>query len=272
LERDLTYAAWAEAFPANRIFYREDTLSDEVYLKWIAVPSPGVTVRLNPSYLWSDKTGLITEPEEAVKFKAIGQLCSARGWLLSGFYDYKNKKNNDVYVTGDLTGAGAQYKPGFESTFHTLADPQCCQRERQHVRQPVLDAKRSGELLLVQQLTRQVQNPKHVFSYGFPTRRSTVLLPERRLATSEKLKLSAVHFTQNKGDAASGEVLLALQAATGTVDSRSTNPALRLAGGRYTLSPDHAARQLLLRLLRRRRLQSADRGVNSGHRPVYSLQ
>ena len=244
LERDLTYAAWGEGIPANRIFYREDTLSDEVYLKWIAVPSPGVTVRLNPSYLWSDKTGLITEPEEAVKFKAMVSYAAPEGWLLSGFYDYKNKKNNDLYVTGDLTGAGAQYNQDLESTFHT-AGATLNMLPSENVSTSVSLYWMQNDLanyFLSSNLTRQVQNPNIVFvNYGLSNYKvdSYVLTLSGDWQTSEKLKLSGSYtFTQNKGDAASGEVLLALQAATGTVDSRFDNTLQSVSlGADYTLSP-----------------------------------
>ena len=41
-DRDLTYRTAGEGIPANRILYHDSTLSDEVYLKWMARPAPGM--------------------------------------------------------------------------------------------------------------------------------------------------------------------------------------------------------------------------------------
>lgn len=243
-ERDLTYATYTEAIPANRIFYREDTLSDEVYLKWAATPAPGVTLRINPSYIWADKTGLITEPEEAVKLNAMASYAAPGGWLLSGFYDYKNRKNNDLFVTGGVTGSGTQYNQDIESTFHAAGAtlnllPHDAVNTSLSLYWMQNDLK---NYFFTTDLVRQIQNPNIVFTnYGLSNYKvdSYVLSLGADWQTSERLKLSGSYtFTQNKGDTASGEVLLALQAATGTIDSRLDNTLHALSlGADYTLTP-----------------------------------
>jgi hypothetical protein len=93
-DRDLTYATIPALVP-QLMLYQDFSSSDEVYLKLISRPSKRWTIRLTPSYLWSNKTGLVTEPEEAVQLKTLVTY-SRPEWnelLASGYYNYKEKKN-----------------------------------------------------------------------------------------------------------------------------------------------------------------------------------
>lgn len=193
------------------------------------MPAPGVTLRLNPSYTWADKTGLITEPEQAVKVKTMLSYAAPSGWLLSGYYDYKNRQNNDLYVTGDLAGAGTQYNQDIESTFHTAGvtlnvPPHEAVNASLGVYWMQNDFR---SYFLSSNLVRQQLNPNLVFSnYGLFNYKvdSHGLTLAADWQAREKLKLSGSYtFARNKGDTASGDVLLALQNATGMVDSRIDN-------------------------------------------------
>ncbi len=239
-QRDLAYRLNSEGIPADRILYREDTQSDDIYLKWIARPAPGVTIRLTPTYTWADKTGLVTEPEEALKIKAMASYAAPAGWLISGFYDYKNKKNNDLSVTGS-TGIFTQ---DVESTFHS-AGVSLNVMPRESINTSLNLYWMQNDLasyLLATDITRGTGNAAVAFSNtGLSNYRvdSYVASLAADWRTTEALKLSGSYtFTQNKGNTASGAVLAALQAATGTIDSLVDNSLHSLMlGADYTLNP-----------------------------------
>jgi outer membrane receptor protein involved in Fe transport len=242
-QRDLTYGAYSEAIPANRILYREDTELDEVYLKWTARPAQNWTLRLTPSYTWADQTGLVTEPDEALKIKTLLSYASPKGWLLSGFYDYKNSKNNALYATGDLTGAGTQYQQDLESTFH-MAGLTLNVLARETVNTSLSLFWMQNDLanyFLTTDTVRQTAEPLVTYaSSGVSNYKvdSLVLNLGADWQAGEKLKMSGSYtFTKNQGDTASGAVLAALQAATGTVDARIDNTLHSLSiGADYSLN------------------------------------
>lgn len=106
-DRDLTWSAVSTVVPLKnaiqpqRSLYREKTESDEAYVNLVSRPMPGVIFRLTPSYVWADKTGLVTEPEKAVNVKAKLSYAATNGMLVSGYYDYKKKENaNNTYTDG----------------------------------------------------------------------------------------------------------------------------------------------------------------------------
>ena len=106
-ERDLTWTSVSTVAPtlngiqAQRSTYREETLSDEVYVNLVSRPMKGVIFRLTPSYVWADQTGLVTEPEKALHVKTKLSYAATSGMLVSGYYNYKKKEN----ATGTLTDA-----------------------------------------------------------------------------------------------------------------------------------------------------------------------
>jgi hypothetical protein len=93
-DRDLTYGTIPALVP-QLMLYQDRSSSDEVYFKLVSRPAQRWTIRLTPSYLWSNKTGLVTEPEEAVQLKTLVSY-SRPEWnelLASGYYNIKDKKN-----------------------------------------------------------------------------------------------------------------------------------------------------------------------------------
>lgn len=118
-DRDLTWTAVSTVAPLlngiqpQRSLYREKTLSDELYVNWVARPMPGMILRLTPSYVWADKTGLVYEPEKSLNMKAKLSYTVSNGMLVSGFYNYKNRKNTDHSFADGLT---APVRDGIETT------------------------------------------------------------------------------------------------------------------------------------------------------------
>lgn len=112
-DRDLTYGE-GPALAAPMTLYGVSSSSDEVFIKLVSRPAKGWMVRVTPSYLWADQTGLVTEPEEMLKLKAVVSYTRPE-WnelLISGYYNYTDKKNgllsySGYTVTGAAGGAGS---------------------------------------------------------------------------------------------------------------------------------------------------------------------
>ena len=243
LERDLTYAAYDEGIPANRILYREDTLTDEVYLKWVARPAQGWMVRLTPSYTWADQTGLVTEPEEAVKVKTMLSYASPIGWLVSGFYDYTNKRNDGLYITEDTTGTGDQFHQDIDHTFHTAGVTlNILPRETVNTALSLYWMQNDlANYFFTTSDVRQQQIPSiTIDKVGLSSYKvnSYVASLSGDWQASDRLKMSGSYtLSRNKGDTGSGAVMAALVDATGTVDSRIDNTLHSVSlGADYTLS------------------------------------
>jgi hypothetical protein len=77
------------------IVYQDATVSDEVYLKWVARPMPGMTLRVTPSYIWADKTALVTLPEESLNLKTALSYAMTTGMQVNAYYNYKDKENGN---------------------------------------------------------------------------------------------------------------------------------------------------------------------------------
>jgi len=108
-DRDLTWSQWGGAVvsihPAQTL-YRDKTESDELYLKWIARPMPGMILRVTPAYVWAGDTGMVTEPERAFSLKTKLSYAAKSGMLASGYYNYKNDKNaNNGFTSSAIGGA-----------------------------------------------------------------------------------------------------------------------------------------------------------------------
>ncbi|MBU1396110.1 MAG: MtrB/PioB family outer membrane beta-barrel protein, partial [Gammaproteobacteria bacterium] len=123
IDRDLTWTdtSLESGIAPQRSLYREETVSDEVYLKWIARPMPGVSLRITPSYLWADKTGLVTEPEESLNLKAAVSYAAADGMQVNGYYNYKHRQNGNNTFTNALAndGLGTAQAQEMDNTFHS---------------------------------------------------------------------------------------------------------------------------------------------------------
>jgi len=124
-DRDLTWsntstvAPLLSAIQPQRSLYRQQTLSDEVYLNWVMRPMRGMTVRVTPSVLRASDTGLVTEPAESLHLKAKLNYAASNGTSVSGYYNYKNRKNDNNTLTEVLATKldGASLA---QNTNHTL--------------------------------------------------------------------------------------------------------------------------------------------------------
>ncbi|MCM2308929.1 MAG: MtrB/PioB family outer membrane beta-barrel protein [Sulfuritalea sp.] len=94
-DRNLTWstAAAGGSIQPQRSLYKDNTVSDELYVNWIARPMPGVILRVIPSYVWANETGMVTEPEKAFNLKTKLSYAAANGMLVSGYYNHKENKN-----------------------------------------------------------------------------------------------------------------------------------------------------------------------------------
>ena len=237
-ERDLTWGGGGQSIDPLQSLYREDTVSDEVYFKWSARPAQGWTTELKPSYLWSDKTGLVVEPEEAFLLKLKASYAAPEGWVASGFYDYKNRENsNNTFTDG---GGLLSQSQSLEGTLHSAG------LSLNYMPRDYLNV--YGNLYWMQDdvsnylFSSSVQrwNPAVVFTLvDEPNYKidSYVFNFGGDWDASEELKLSASYtYTRSKGDVASGIVYDQLAAATGTVDSVIDNTLHSFAvGGDYLL-------------------------------------
>lgn len=105
--------------------YREATVSDEVYLKWVARPMQGMTLRATPSYVWADKTALVTLPEESLNLKTALSYAMSNDMQVNAYYNFKDKKNGNnsfsdtAKPTGSITVSPTNtYEQKADDTFH----------------------------------------------------------------------------------------------------------------------------------------------------------
>jgi hypothetical protein len=239
-ERDLTFGTSGQAILPAQTLYREDTLSDEVYLKWNARPALGWNLRVTPSYTWADKTGLVTEPEEAFKLKSMLSYAAPAGWVVNGFYDYTDKRNsNNTFTDGD--GAAA-YVQDIDNTLHS-AGASLNVTPRDYVN------------TFVSLYWMQNDFSSYLFHTSNPRWTNNVVFtlldePNYKVDSlvfslggewefSDKISLNGGYtYSKSRGDVASGVVLDSLVTATGTVDARIDNTLHSFAlGGDYAINP-----------------------------------
>ena len=260
-QRDLLFGTVSgAAILPGQTLYREDTLSDELYLKWIARPRKGWTVRLTPSYVWADETGLVIEPERAFMLKSLVSYASPNGWLASGFYDYKHKQNNNHTFSDAAAGTGGgggggggagdpveTYAQAIDSTLHA-AGVSLNLMPRDNLNAFV-------NLSWVQDDLSSYLFTTDTARWISPVEFSLVDQPHYEIDSyhfgigadwqrTYKLKLSGSYtYSMSQGDVATGTVLTELQAATGTVDSRIDNALHSFAlGAEYELRPNAVLR------------------------------
>ena len=118
ISRDLTFHV-SPGIIAQRSLYSEESLSDEIYLKFVSRPGQGWTVRITPSYLQADETGLITEPEESFNLKTFASYVTPGGTMLSAYYNYKDEQNSNKNYTNAVAPTGATV-PGWARTSRRL--------------------------------------------------------------------------------------------------------------------------------------------------------
>jgi hypothetical protein len=242
LQRDLTWGTPGQSILPPQSLYRDDSLSDEVYLKWIARPAKGWTTRLTPSFIRADTTGLVSEPGDAFKIKAMASYASPDGWLVSGFYDYKSLKNrNNTFTDGSGVTPPQTYNQDVNNTLNSAGlSLNLMPRDTVNVQANLywMQNDFSGYLFTtnvqrwdptVAFTPEDVSNCKvntYVFNLGGDWQ------------ASDKFKLTASYtLSTSSGDVASGIVLAQLQAATGTVDSAIDNTLHTVSlGGDYLLN------------------------------------
>ena len=102
-DRNLTFGQVFPYIPPQRTLYREDTSSDEIYLKLVSRLAKGVTLRITPSHTWANKTGLISEPSRQTNIKTSLSYAAPEmsGLLITGFYNFRDKENDkNFFVDG----------------------------------------------------------------------------------------------------------------------------------------------------------------------------
>lgn len=114
------------AWPSTNV-YQDATVSDEVYLKWVARPMPGMTLRVSPSYIWADKTALVTLPEESLNLKTALSYAMTTGMQVNAYYNFKDKENgNNSFADTNKSNAAILpvvsttnvYSQKADDTFH----------------------------------------------------------------------------------------------------------------------------------------------------------
>jgi hypothetical protein len=102
--------------------YSEETVSDEVYLKWVARPLPGMTLRITPSYVWADKTALISVAEKSFNLKTKLSYAVSTTALVNAYYNYKDKQNDDLQFLSTnkpvISYPGPNFSQKADDTFH----------------------------------------------------------------------------------------------------------------------------------------------------------
>lgn len=242
IERDLTTGSIQLA----QSLYREDTVSDEVYLTWTARPARGWNLRVTPSFIRADETGLVTEPEEAFKLKSMLSYAAPEGWVVSGFYDYTNKQNNNNSFTDDV--GGLTYAQETDSTLQSVglslnASPH--EYVNTYVNLYWMQDDFSSYLIRSSVarwipgvvFTRDDQPNYKVDSYVFNLGADWQY--------NDKLKLEGNYtFSKSTGDVASGVIQDSLIAATGTIDSIIDNTLHSFALGADYVLNDKATLQV----------------------------
>lgn len=109
VDRDLTFVTYENGGIRDpRSLLNEKTDSDELYVKLVARPMAGATLRLTPFYQWASDTGLVTEPEESYGIRAKGSYLLSDTTTLSGYYDYAHLENANNTLTENVIGATAK--------------------------------------------------------------------------------------------------------------------------------------------------------------------
>jgi len=242
IERDLTWGTDPGSIAPAQSLYREDTLSDEVYLKWTARPAMGWNLRVTPSFTWADETGLVTEPEEMFKLKSMLSYAAPEGWVVSGFYDYTDKQNGNNSFTDGV--GGLTYNQEIDGTLHSAGlSLNASPHENVNTYANLYWMQDDFSSYLIQSNVER-WNPGVVFTrIDEPNYKidSYVFNLGADWQYSDKLKLDGSYtFSKSTGDVASGAIQDSLIAATGTIDSIIDNTLHSFALGADYLLNDQA--------------------------------
>lgn len=99
--------------------YRNDTETDEVYAKWSSMNMKGVTFHLTSSYATADKTGLVTEPGQALGLKAVVNYTTPSGLVVSGYYNLKDTQNDNNAFTDKAVATPVAYTQDISRTVQS---------------------------------------------------------------------------------------------------------------------------------------------------------
>jgi len=240
IDRDLTFnsAAGGTGIRSGVSLYREETKSDEIYLKVVSRPTQAMTLRLTPSYTWANETGQVTEPEESLKVKAQGSYAMGNGMLLNGYYNIENRENANNTFT-DKAAPLATYTQDIDNTIQSAGLSLHMTPAERVTSYLSLDwTQNAFESLYFSTSSRRFE-ANTVFSdrlrseYDVDTYHVSL---GSEWQASELLKLSGGYtYTRSKGNVASGEVGAELAA---TIDGEINNTLHSLAlGADYALKP-----------------------------------
>lgn len=242
-ERDLTWTRvlvpGLNGIQPQRSMYREETLSDEVYVKLILRPMPGVIFRLTPSYVWSDQTGLVTEPEQALHVKSKLSYATTGGMLVSGYYNYKKKENESGTYTDALLPAGTD---GSVTTQDVNKIQQAAGVALNIPLSQWINTSASFSWMQDDFLTYYLRSDRRRFeapnnAVDFSIQDQSNYLIDTYVLTlggdwqiTNELRLNGSYtFSKSIGDTASGTILSALTAVAGSIDGRIDNAIHTLA-------------------------------------------
>jgi len=249
-DRDLTWTAvlvpGLNGIQPQRSLYREKTLSDELYVNLVSRPMPGVIFRLTPSYVWADKTGLVTEPEKAVNVKAKLSYAATNGMLVSGYYNYKKKEN----AAGTL--ADALLPAGTDGAVTTQNVNKVQQAAGVSLNLPVSEwINTTASLSWMQDdfathylssNRRRFEAPNNAIAFLIRDRsnynvNTTVFSLGGDWQATDALRYNGSYtYSHSKGDTASGQILTELTATAGSIDGRINSTVHTLAlGADYAL-------------------------------------
>ena len=96
-ERDIEFAD----VPAERSLILADSSSDEIFVRARWKLSKRVSLRVTPSVLWSDRTGVVTEPTRANKVNLALSYANTLGTRsATAFYTIRSRRNDALSFTG----------------------------------------------------------------------------------------------------------------------------------------------------------------------------
>ncbi len=96
--RDFTYGAPPNYLPPEMSLYRDRSNSDEVFIKAVIRPAAGWMLRITPSYLWGNSSGLMSEPEKRVRVKSLLSYTppDMSQLQVTGYYNYSKSQNGNL--------------------------------------------------------------------------------------------------------------------------------------------------------------------------------
>ena len=244
-DRDLTYstAAAGGSIQPQRSLYKEKTVSDEVYVNWVARPMQGMILRVTPAYVWANETGQVTEPEKAFNLKTKLSYAASNGMLASGYYNYKSNKNANNAFTSSSAGGAA-------TTSITQDTSKNQQAAGVSLNMPVSEwINTSASLSWMQDDFETYYLSSDRRRFEAPTSALTFLTRDRSnynvdtyvltlggdWQVTDALRYNGSYtYSQSKGNTASGLILSELPSIDGTINN---------AGHTFTLGADYALKK-----------------------------